>query len=216
MKKTFAVIFAVIIIAAFLIFPFAAGASASDGPDADDTITGDRAGCFTIEFTDEFFEFHSDFFTEDKFPLTVRAVETTDADNMITFSIEQASTCDALIEPSSGEEFWLIIEDYKDDNGQTIYIANAESDPSLSYAPDSSGTSVYTASHLTSALERDTVLDTDLGQIKVSFYSPAGVFELGSKFFADTLSGDEADAVKAVIDEEYLEGLEGICCSTLS
>ncbi|MCR5073267.1 MAG: InlB B-repeat-containing protein [Clostridiales bacterium] len=54
------------------------------------------------------------------------------------------------------------------------------------------------------------MLDTDLGQMKVSFYSPAGVFELGSTFFADALSGDEADALKAVIDEEYLEELEGI------
>ncbi len=171
----------------------------------------DLANFLVIGFSNEYFENHSDFFTEDKFPLKIAAINADNPDSKTLFSIPNAGEYSFMVQISDANSYNFEIEDYKGENGETIFLSNSVEENSAQFFPDATTSKRYDAIGLTARLDRDEVMDSDYGELKAKIKAKEGIFEYGSTFFCNGIK-DKAviDELNSKLDKKYADKLERI------
>lgn len=185
----------------------------SDGQrDAIDYVDeSDLTNFITLNFSDEYFENQNYFFTEDKFPLKIAAIDPDNANFKKVFLIQTPTKHSFMVSISSAKKYNFVVEDYHGENNETVFISNSVEENSADFFPDPTAIKKYDAAGLTARLDSEGSVDSDYGNLKLKISSKEGIFEYGSNFFCDRIEDkDIIDELNANLDKKYSDKLERI------
>lgn len=166
---------------------------------------------FNKKDDDDYFARRSDFFTDDKFPLKIEAVDADNIDSKKTFAIQAPEQLCVMSNIIDAKRYNFIIKDYQGENGEKIFISNGLEDNSAQFFSDSTAVKKYNAENLTARLDRDGSMDSDYGNLKLKIEAREGIFEYGSTFFCDRIEDPYViDELNSKLDKEYSDKLERI------
>lgn len=185
----------------------------SDGKrDAIDYVDESKLANFlTINFSQEYFQNHSDFFTEDKFPLRIAALDSADANSKTIFSVPTMEQQSFMVHVSGAKKYNFVVEDYKGEHGETIFISNAVEENGAEFFSDPETVKRYDAAGLTARLDRDASIDSDYGELKLKIKAKEGIFDYGSTFFCNAVKDKSViDELNSELDKKYSDKLQRI------
>lgn len=165
----------------------------------------------TLNFSDEYFENQKYFFTEDKFPLKIAAIDPDNTNSKKVFSIQNPTKHSFMVSISGAKKYSFVAEDYHGENNETICISNSVEENSAEFFPDSTAIKRYDATSLTARLDSEGSVDFDYGNLKLKISAKEGIFEYGSSFFCDRIEDkDIINELNANLDKKYSDKLERI------
>ena len=185
----------------------------SDGQrDAIDYVNeSDLTNFITLNFSDEYFENQNYFFTENKFPLKIAAIDPDNTNFKKIFSVQNPTKHSFMISISGVKKYNFVVEDYHGENNETVFISNSVEENSAEFFPDSTDIKRYDAVGLTARLDSEGSVDSDYGNLKLKISAKEGIFEYGSKFFCDRIEDkDIIDELNANLDKKNSDKLERI------
>lgn len=165
----------------------------------------------TLNFSDEYFESQNYFFTEDKFPLRIAAIDSDNMNSKKIFSVQNPAKHSFMVSISGAKKYNFVVEDYHGENNETVFISNSVEENSAEFFPDSTAIKRYDAAGLTAGLDKVGSIDSDYGNIKLKISAKEGIFEYGSSFFCDRIEDKGIiNELNANLDKKYSDKLERI------
>ena len=192
------------------IAPTATVIAVSDGqrPAVDFQENSDIVQHNSLNFDESYFQERSDFFTEDKFPVKIEAVDAENNTKKALFAIQKAQKANVVVCLPGANKHNYTIKDYQGTEGETIFLSNAVEENSAQFfaEPD---LRQYDVTGLTARLDRKVDVDSQFGKIAVMIKAKEGIFEYGSSLFANAVSENEA---KSLLDKQYSDTLQRLLC----
>ncbi|MBP5303376.1 MAG: hypothetical protein J6Z00_00560 [Clostridia bacterium] len=171
----------------------------------------------SLNFSDEVFKENASFFTEEKFPLKIKAFDHENERVNTTFSIQKPNKTNVIIFLSRASNYYFELKDYQTEDGDCVYLANNINVPSSSFLASNGEMAEYSSIELTSPFRSSGILETTDGPVKVSLRANEGVFSLGSIFSASVIQdADRIAEIRSRIDSECLEDLDKLYFFDLS
>ena len=171
----------------------------------------------SLNFSDEFFKENASFFTEEKFPLKIKAFDHENERVNTTFSIQKPNKTNVTIFLPRASNYYFELKDYQTEDGECVYLANDINVPSSSFLASKGEMAEYSSIELTSQFRSSVILETTDGPVKVSLRANEGVFSLGSIFSASVIQDtDRIAEIRSRIDSECLEDIDKLYFFDLS
>lgn len=131
-----------------------------------------------------YFEERGDFFTEDKFPLKIEALNADRENSKMMFAVQKLKTLNIMVHILGASRYNFIIKDYQGENREIIFLSNSAEENSAQFFSDPEAVKEYGVTGLTTRLDRDGSMDSDYGTLKLKIEAREGIFEYGSTFFS--------------------------------
>lgn len=158
-----------------------------------------------------YFEERGDFFTEDKFPLKIEALNADRENSKMMFAVQKLKTLNIMVHILGASRYNFIIKDYQGENREIIFLSNSAEENSAQFFSDPEAVKEYGVTGLTTRLDRDGSMDSDYGTLKLKIEAREGIFEYGSTFFCDRIEDPYViDELNSKLDKEYADKLERI------
>lgn len=158
-----------------------------------------------------YFEERGDFFTEDKFPLKIEALNADRENSKMMFAVQKLKTLNIMVHILGASRYNFIIKDYQGENREIIFLSNSAEENSAQFFSDPEAVKEYGVTGLTTRLDREGSMDSDYGALKLKIEAREGIFEYGSTFFCDRIEDPYViDELNSKLDKEYADKLERI------
>lgn len=159
----------------------------------------------------DYFAKRGDFFTEDKFPLKIMALDADHPNSTTMFAIQEPSQLCMMVHILEAKKYNFIIQDHQGEYGEKIFISNGVEDNSAQFFSDSAEVKRYDADNLTARLDRDETIDSNYGELKLKVRVQEGVFEYRSTFHCNGITDQAAiDDLDSMLDKKYADELKHI------
>lgn len=165
----------------------------------------------SLNFDDNYFTNNSDFFTEDKFPVRVEALDEDNSNLKATFSIQNNTGMNCMTHVPSAGTYNFAVEDYQGANGESIFLSNLVEANSARFVSDTVALREYDVAGLTSNFVGTGNLNLDNGTISVRAEASKGVFEYGSTLQCARIDDQSViDGLNASMDQQYSDNLSNV------
>lgn len=152
----------------------------------------------SLNFDENYFTNRSDFFTADKFPMKVEAINPDNESSKTMFAINTPTNMNCMVYMPNTNRYNFVVKDYQGQNNEKILISNSAEENKAQFFVNSSELKEYTASGLTARLEQASNIAYNNQTLDVKAQAMEGIFEYGSNF---GLGAVEDAAVVAQLNE---------------
>ncbi len=165
----------------------------------------------SLNFDENYFANHSDFFTQDKFPVVIEASDAENANLKTTFAVQDNVGMNCMTHVSGAGTYNLLVKDYQGANGESVFLSNLVESNSARFVSDATALREYGVAGLTSNFAGTGNLTLDNGSVSVRAEAEKGVFEYGSTLQCAKINDQSViDSLNANMDQQYADTLGNV------
>ena len=165
----------------------------------------------SLDFEESYFSNRSDFFTGDKFPMRIEALNSYNINSKTMFAVQDRSNANCMICIPNTSTYNFALKDYRDANNQDIFLSNLLEDNRAQFLSSDSQLKEYPVTGLTTSLYGVSNISYGDQNLNISAEAPKGVFEYGSNFSLDKVEDQSIiNELNANLEQQYAERLGDI------
>ena len=165
----------------------------------------------SLNFDESYFANHGDFFTTDKFPLKIEAIDADNTNSKITFALQSPSKMNCMVNVPNANRYNFVIKEHKGTNNESIFLSNPIEENSAQFFTDPNSIKSYDIAGLTAILEQNANIDSTYGTLDFKIKASEGIFEYGSNLNCANINDPSIiSELNANMDNKYSESLNNI------
>lgn len=165
----------------------------------------------SLNFDENYFVNHNDFFTTERFPMKIEALNADNTNSKTTFAVQSPANMNCMVCVPGTNRYNFVVKDYQGANNEDVLLANAVEENSAQFFANTSELKEYGVTGLTSRLAQTENIAYNNQTINVKAEAVEGIFEYGSHF---NLAGVEDQAtiaqLNANLDQQYTDRMGNI------
>lgn len=170
----------------------------------------------SLNFDESYFTNRSDFFTQDKFPMKIEALNADNASSKRVFSLQSPTNMNCMVYIPSANRYNFAVKDYQGANNENILLSNAVEENSAQFFVNLSELKEYSLAGLTASLDQSTDITYNNVPLTVRATAMEGIFEYGSSFNLALVEDQETIAqLNANLDQQYTDRMGNILYFTV-
>ncbi len=165
----------------------------------------------SLNFDENYFTNHSDFFTTERLPMKIEALNAENENSKTTFAVQSPANMNCMICIPSTNRYNFVIKDYQGPNNANIMLSNTVEENSAQFFVDTSQLKEYTVYGLTSRLEQTENISYNNQTLNVKAEAMEGIFEYGSSLNLANIDDQTHIAqLNSNLDQQYADRMGNI------
>ena len=170
----------------------------------------------SLNFDENYFTTHNDFYTSDKFPVRIEALNADNANSKTMFAIPNSSNMNCMVYIPGTNRYNFVVKDYQGTNNENIMLSNSVEENSAQFFANPSELKEYSVTGLTAPLDQTFNIAYNNQTLAARAEAMEGIFEYGSNFRLAQVEDPAVVAqLNADLDQQYTERMGNIIYFTV-